>query len=114
MTATAQDLDHQRSEALDRANEIRSNRAAFKRELRSKPLDAVAILREGEEHRAWEYMHTMSLEKLLVALPRMGPYRAGKIARGIGLERRLGACTERQRLQLVERLEPLLKPHHEA
>lgn len=89
--------------ALDRANHIRITRAVLKRQLRAgeiAPIDA--ILRRSED------IDTMTVAELLRSQRGWGPKRASKVLRSVSLPegKTLGSLTERQRVILVQVLQP--------
>ena len=90
----------QRLRALRRANEIRSARARLKRELASGRLEPVQVLA-----RPPACVRTARVREILLALPKIGSVKAGRIlfAAGIADSKTLGGLTDRQRAELLAR-----------
>lgn len=101
MTVPARSLE-QSMAALARGNEIRVKRAAIKRELKAGS-PVVPLLLDPPD-----FMGTMKVADLLVAMPSWGPVKVKKTLRTGGLSRSktVGGMTERQRLELVGLLGP--------
>jgi hypothetical protein len=96
--APAQTLD-QRLRALRQANEIRSRRAALKKELASGRVRIEDVL-------AWppDCAKTAKVQDLLLAVPKVGPARAARFLSRcrIASSKTVGGMTERQRGELIE------------
>ena len=90
----------QRLRALRLANEIRSARAQLKKELASGKIELAQILAQPPE-----YVRTARVRDLLLALPKIGSVKAGRILAdcGIAPTKTLGGLTERQRTELISR-----------
>jgi hypothetical protein len=90
----------QRLRALRLANEIRSARAKLKKELASGKIEPAQILA-----RPPECVRTARVRDVLLALPKIGPVKAGRILAdcGIAHSKTLGGLTERQRAELLNR-----------
>jgi hypothetical protein len=90
----------QRLRALRLANEIRSARAQLKKELASGKIELAQILAQPPE-----YVRTARVRDVLLALPKIGSVKAGRILAdcGIAPSKTLGGLTERQRTELMNR-----------
>lgn len=88
----------QRLRALQQANEIRSARAKLKRDLGSGKLDLAGIVAHPPD-----WVMTARVRDVLLALPRIGPVKAGRILAhcGIAHSKTLGGLTDRQRTELI-------------
>ena len=88
----------QRLRALEQANEVRTARAELKRELAAGKIELVEILADLPP-----CVRTARVRDLLVALPRIGSVRAGRILGhcGIAHSKTLGGLTDRQRGELI-------------
>ena len=97
--APAKRLD-QRLRALRQANEIRSRRAALKKELASGRVRIEDVLAAQPP----DYAKTAKVQDLLLALPKVGPARVARfLSRArIAPSKTVGGMTERQRGQLIE------------
>ncbi len=84
---------HQRMEALQRANDIRSRRAQLKRDLKAGRQPIHELLLSPPE-----YLLTAKVFDLLLAVPKYGRVKAGKI---LSPSKTLGGLSERQRGELV-------------
>ena len=89
----------QRLRALQRANEIRSARAKLKQDLASGKLDLAGIVADPPE-----WVMSARVRDLWLALPRIGPVKAGRILAqcGIAHSKTLGGLTDRQRAELID------------
>lgn len=89
----------QRLRALQQANEIRSARAKLKRDLGSGKLDLAGIVAHPPD-----WVMTARVRDVLLALPRIGPVKAGRILAhcGIAHSKTLGGLTDRQRVELID------------
>jgi hypothetical protein len=96
--APAQTVD-QRLRALRQANEVRSRRAALKKELASARVRIEDVLA-----RPPEYAKTAKVQDLLLAVPKVGPARAARVLSRcrVALSKTVGGMTERQRGELIE------------
>ena len=90
----------QRLRALQLANEIRSARAQLKKDLASGRIELAQILA-----RPPECVRTARVRDVLLALPKIGSVKAGRILAdcGIAHSKTLGSLTERQRTELLNR-----------
>jgi S13-like protein len=87
--------------ALRQANEVRTARAKLKQELREGKVRLEQILATRAD-----YLASAEVFDLLVAVPKIGPVKAGRlltIAR-ISPSKSLGDLSERQRVRLIELL----------
>jgi hypothetical protein len=89
----------QRLGALRLANEIRSARAQLKKDLASGKIELAQILAQPE------CLRTARVRDVLLALPKIGSVKAGRILAdcGIAHSKTLGGLTERQRTELLNR-----------
>jgi hypothetical protein len=96
--APAQTLE-QRMRALRQANEIRSRRAALKKELASGRVRIEDVLAQPPA-----YAKTAKVHDLLLAVPKVGPARAARFLSRcrIAPSKTVGGMTERQRGELIE------------
>ena len=92
----------QRLRALEQANRVRSGRAHLKREMATGVLTAAEVI-----ERCPLEAETMSIGELLRNQPRWGPARCSRLLLSAGISdgRPLAALTERQRRDLVARLQ---------
>jgi hypothetical protein len=90
----------QRLRALRLANEIRSARAQLKKDLASGKIELAQILA-----RPPEWVRTARVRDVLLALPKVGSVKAGRILADCGIadSKTLGGLTERQRTELLNR-----------
>jgi hypothetical protein len=90
----------QRLRALQLANEIRSARAQLKKELASGKIELAQILAQPPES-----VRTARVRDVLLALPKIGAVKAGRILAecGIAHSKTLGGLTDRQRTELLNR-----------
>lgn len=107
MTATMEDQRpstapdrslQQRLDALERANEIRRQRALLKTDLARGAASAHDLLRNPPD-----YMQTMKVCDLLIALPKYGRVKVHKALTQcrISPSKTIGGLSERQRLEIV-------------
>lgn len=91
----------QRMEALERAHTIRRRRARLKLDVRAARVDVVALLLETPD-----WMESMRLYDLLMAMPKVGRVKANRVLRdtGISPSKTLGGLSPRQRSEIVSRL----------
>jgi len=96
--APAQTLE-QRLRALRQANEIRSRRAALKKELASGRVRIADVLAQPPA-----YAKTAKVRDLLLAVPKVGPARAARVLSRcrIAPAKTVGGMSERQRRELIE------------
>jgi hypothetical protein len=104
MSATAYEVrtpertDAQRFEALEHANEIRSYRAQLKRDLKYGRKSVLDVLRAPADE-----LETMKVFDLLLAMPKVGRVKAGKILARTkcSMSKTVGGLSERQRGELI-------------
>jgi hypothetical protein len=91
----------QKLAALEIANQVRRDRSALKRELKAGRACAASILDDPPD-----WLATMKVIDLVIALPKVGRVKAAKAlgAAGVSTSKTLGGITSRQRRQLVEAL----------
>lgn len=87
--------------ALKRANEVRTARAKLKQQLRQGKVRIEEVLATPPEHVA-----TAKVLDLLVAVPKFGPVRAGRVlsTARVSQSKTVGGLSDRQRAQLIELL----------
>jgi hypothetical protein len=90
-----------RMTALRKANEVRIGRARLKQKLRDGDARIGRILAAPPE-----CVCTATVLELLLAVPTIGPVRAGRLltAARVSQSKIIGALTERQRVQLIDLL----------
>jgi len=88
-------------EALQRANQIRSDRAQLKRDLKSGRMSIVELLSGPPE-----YLLTVKVFDMIVAVPKFGRVKANRVLTQcrISPSKTIGGLTDRQRAELVELL----------
>ena len=88
----------QRMDALARANHIRVRRAELKRRLKSGDTTIGSVLAEPPD-----YVLTAKVYDMLMAVPRMGRVRAGRLLTlcRISQSKTIGGLSERQRGELL-------------
>ena len=88
----------QRRRALEQANEVRTARAALKKELAAGKVELVQILAAPPP-----WLRTARVRDILLVLPKIGPVRAAHILAhcGIAHSKTLAGLTERQRRELT-------------
>ncbi len=91
----------QRMDALNRANEIRMERARLKRELKAGRLQIKSLLLDPPE-----YLQTAKVFDLLLAVPKYGRVKANRVLQQcrISPSKTIGGLSERQRAELVSLL----------
>jgi len=91
----------QRMEALQHANEIRSSRAALKRNLKAGRASIHDLLRNPPA-----YVETAKVFDMLLAVPKYGRVKANKILNNcrISPSKTIGGLSPRQRDELVSQL----------
>ena len=91
----------QRMEALERANEIRTQRAALKRDLKAGRRQIHGLLLDPPE-----YLLTAKVFDLLLAVPKYGRVKVNRILTQcrISPSKTIGGLSERQRGELVSYL----------
>ncbi|MGE4426900.1 MAG: integration host factor, actinobacterial type [Solirubrobacteraceae bacterium] len=92
---------NQRMDALQRANDVRSRRAALKRDLKSGRRSIDQLLEKPPE-----WLETAKVVDMLMAVPKYGRVRAGKVLQQcrISASKTIGGLTPRQRTELVQAL----------
>ncbi len=88
-------------DALARANEIRTQRAQLKRDLKASRLSIHALLNDPPE-----YLETAKVFDMLLAVPKYGRVKVNKILAvcRISPSKTIGGLSERQRSELVSLL----------
>ena len=91
----------QRMEALQRANEIRTKRAALKRDLKAGRSNIHVLLLEPPE-----YIETAKVFDMLLAVPKYGRVKVNKVLQvcRISPSKTIGGLSERQRAELISML----------
>ena len=92
----------QRMEALQRANDVRSDRAKLKRDLKAGRKSAAAQLLDPPE-----WLRSAKVIELLLAVPKWGRVKAQKALRdaGVSPSKTIGGLSRRQRVELVRALD---------
>ncbi len=87
--------------ALERANEVRSARAKLKQQLRQGKVRIDEVLATPPEQVA-----TAKVLDLLLAVPKFGPVRAGRVlsTARVSQSKTVGGLTDRQRAHLIDLL----------
>ena len=98
--ASTRSLDS-RMIALERANEVRSARAKLKQQLRQGKVRIDEVLATPPEQVA-----TAKVLDLLLAVPKFGPVRAGRVlsTARVSQSKTVGGLTDRQRAHLIDLL----------
>ena len=93
----------QRSEALKKANVVRSKRAAIKRDLKAGRCNIADLLRDPPE-----VIHTMKVVDILLCVPKYGRVKVGRILQKhkISPSKTIIGLSPRQRNELVDALLP--------
>ena len=88
-------------EALQRANEIRTKRAALKRDLKAGRASIHSLLLEPPE-----YIETAKVFDMLLAVPKYGRVKVNKVLQlcRISPSKTIGGLSQRQRAELVSML----------
>jgi hypothetical protein len=91
----------QRLDALDKANEVRTKRAKLKKDLKAGRASIHGLLL-----RPPDYTETAKVIDLLLAVPKYGRVKAGKVLQQcrISPSKTIGGMSERQRAELVSLL----------
>ena len=91
----------QRMEALQRANEIRTKRAALKRDLKGGRASIHLLLMEPPE-----FIETAKVFDMLLAVPKYGRVKVNKVLQlcRISPSKTIGGLSQRQRTELVSML----------
>jgi hypothetical protein len=92
---------HQRMDALQRANAIRTRRAQLKRDLKAGRVSINTLLAQPPE-----YVETAKVFDMLLAVPKYGRVKANKVLQQcrISPSKTIGGLSERQRNELVSLL----------
>lgn len=92
---------NQRMDALKRANEIRTQRAQLKKDLKAGRVSIHVLLADPPE-----YILTAKVVELLLAVPKYGRVKANKVLTTcrISPSKTIGGLSERQRTELVSLL----------
>lgn len=100
-SATPERSLNQRLDALGRANVVRTQRAALKRDLKAGRQTIADVLEDPPE-----WVETAKVLDMLLAVPKYGRVRAGKVLNGcrISASKTIGGLTQRQRSELVDLL----------
>jgi len=88
----------QHLEALKLANEIRKQRAQLKQKIKEEPSLVIDLMQEPPE-----YIHTMKVETLLLAVPRFGRGKVDRIIRAARMswKTQVGDLTAQRRDELT-------------
>ena len=91
----------QRMDALRKANEIRSQRAQLKKELKAGERDIVEVLQQPPE-----FLRTAKVLDLLLVVPKFGRVKAARVLTRcrISQAKTVGGLSERQRTELCDTL----------
>lgn len=100
MTAPPRDLE-QRMEALNKANDIRSQRAKLKKDIKAGRANTQRLLLDPPE-----YVGSMKVLDLLLATPKYGRVKTNRVLNQcrISPSKTIGGLSERQRSELVTQL----------
>ena len=92
----------QRKNALEKAQQIRSQRIEIRKQLKAGKLSLADILNDAEN----EIYAKMRVKYLLESLPQIGKITAAKLMEEIGIDeaRRVQGLGSRQKAQLLEKL----------
>jgi hypothetical protein len=92
---------HQRMDALQRANEIRTRRAQLKKDLKAARVSIHTLLMNPPS-----YVETAKVFDMLLAVPKYGRVKANKVLTQcrISPSKTIGGLSERQRTELVSLL----------
>ena len=87
--------------ALSQANQVRGLRAKLKQDLRADKVRLELVLATRAD-----YLATAEVFDLLVAVPKIGPVKAGRLltVADISPSKTIGGLSERQRARLIELL----------
>ncbi len=93
----------QRTEALKKANVVRSERATIKRELKAGRRNIGDLLRDPPE-----VIHTMKVVDILMCVPKYGRVKVGRILQKhkISPSKTISGLSPRQRRELIDALRP--------
>jgi hypothetical protein len=92
----------QRREALEKANDVRSKRARLKERMKARKESPLDLLLEPPQ-----YLETMKVEDLLLAVPKYGKVKSHKVLQQsrISPTKTVGGMSSRQRTELVWRMQ---------
>ena len=87
--------------ALSQANQVRGLRARLKQDLRADKVRLELVLATRAD-----YLASAEVFDLLVAVPKIGPVKAGRLltVAGVSPSKTIGGLSERQRARLIELL----------
>jgi hypothetical protein len=87
--------------ALSQANQVRGLRAKLKQDLRADKVRLELVLATRAD-----YLASAEVFDLLVAVPKIGPVKAGRLltVAGVSPSKTVGGLSERQRARLIELL----------
>lgn len=87
--------------ALQEANRIRTERAALKKQLKARKVPALDLILEPPD-----YIETMKVQDLLLAIPKYGKVKTNKTLQQarISPSKTVGGLTKRQRTELTWRM----------
>jgi hypothetical protein len=87
--------------ALSQANQVRGLRAKLKQDLRADKVRLELVLATRAD-----YLASAEVFDLLVAVPKIGPVKAGRLltVAGVSPSKTIGGLSERQRARLIELL----------
>lgn len=91
----------QRMDALGRANVIRTQRAALKRDLKARRASVHVLLLDPPE-----YIETMKVFDLILSVPKYGRVKVNKVLQvcRISPSKTIGGLSERQRAEVISML----------
>ena len=91
----------QRIDALNKANQVRTRRAALKRDLKAGRASLAALLLDPPA-----FIETAKVLDMLLALPKVGRVKATKLLNSarVSPSKTFGGLSDRQRAELAERL----------
>lgn len=83
------------------ANRVRTSRAALKKQLKAREVPALDLILEPPD-----YIETMKVQDLLLAIPKYGKVKTGKTLQQsrISPSKTVGGMSPRQRVELVWRM----------
>jgi hypothetical protein len=89
-------------DALRKANEIRSQRAQLKKELKIGELDLIDVLKDPPE-----FLRTAKVIDLILVVPKFGRVKATRVLTRcrVSQSKTVGGLSDRQRSELIDALE---------
>lgn len=95
----------QRTDALQRANEVRARRAKMKQAMARSPGNAIRVACALLNNPPW-WLTSMQIAPFLDTIPYLGPRRIGRIMlmQHLSPDRRISVLSDRQRRELVTEL----------